>query len=58
MKRSSSVEASNLGNGTETARGMTAADGSNWNNVLSQTANLPDGINSDKSIDSGRSSLA
>ncbi|XP_057422027.1 calpain-type cysteine protease DEK1-like isoform X3 [Lotus japonicus] len=58
LKRSSSVEAGNLGNGTETARGMTAGDGSNGNNAMSQTANLPDGINSDKSIDSGRSSLA
>ncbi|XP_027346143.1 calpain-type cysteine protease DEK1 [Abrus precatorius] len=58
MKRSSSVEAGNLGNAIETGRGMTAGDGSNWNNVPSQTASLPDGINSDKSIDSGRSSLA
>ncbi|KAJ1405412.1 Peptidase C2, calpain, catalytic domain [Sesbania bispinosa] len=58
MKRSSSVEAGNLGNGIEAGRGMAAGDGSNWNNVLSQTASLPDGINSDKSIDSGRSSLA
>ncbi|XP_027916501.1 calpain-type cysteine protease DEK1 isoform X1 [Vigna unguiculata] len=58
MKRSSSVEASNLGNVIETGRAMAAVDGSNWNNVLSQAASFPDGINSDKSIESGRSSLA
>ncbi|KAG5025284.1 hypothetical protein JHK86_021198 [Glycine max] len=58
MKRSSSVEAGNLGNVIEAGRAMAAGDGSNWNNVLSQTTSLPDGINSDKSIDSGRSSLA
>lgn len=58
MKRSSSVEAGNLGNVIEAGRAMVAVDGSNWNNVLSQAASLPDGINSDKSIDSGRSSLA
>ncbi|KAL3020658.1 hypothetical protein AAZX31_05G156100 [Glycine max] len=58
MKRSSSVEAGNLGNVIEVGRAMAAGDGSNWNNVLSQTTSLPDGINSDKSIDSGRSSLA
>ncbi|KAK7318765.1 hypothetical protein RJT34_03472 [Clitoria ternatea] len=58
MKRSSSVEASNLGNVIEAGRGMAAGDGSNWNNFISHTASLPDGINSDKSIDSGRSSLA
>ncbi|XP_020212911.1 calpain-type cysteine protease DEK1 [Cajanus cajan] len=58
MKRSSSVEAGNLVNVIEAGRGMAAGDGSNWNNVLCQTASLPDGINSDKSIDSGRSSLA
>ncbi|KAL1327944.1 calpain-type cysteine protease DEK1 isoform X2 [Arachis hypogaea] len=58
MKRSSSVEASNLGNVIEANRGLAAADTCNWNNAPSQTASLPDGINSDKSIDSGRSSLA
>lgn len=58
MKRSSSVEAGNIGNVIEAGRVMVAGDGSNWNNVLSQTTSLPDGINSDKSIDSGRSSLA
>ncbi|KAK2438390.1 calpain-type cysteine protease family [Trifolium repens] len=58
MKRSSSVEAGNLGNVIEASRGLAAGDGSNWNNVTSQTASLPDGINSDKSIDSGRSSIA
>lgn len=60
MKRSSSVEAGNLGNVIDpsTDRGMAAVDGSNWNNVLSQTTSLLDGIISDKSIDSGRSSIA
>ncbi|XP_028759629.1 calpain-type cysteine protease DEK1 [Neltuma alba] len=58
MKRSSSVEASNLGNVIETGRSMAAAEGSNWNNVLSKSASLQEGINSDKSIDSGRPSLA
>ncbi|KAK7399696.1 hypothetical protein VNO78_10885 [Psophocarpus tetragonolobus] len=58
MKRSSSVEAGNLGNVIEAGRTMAGGDGGNWNNVLSQTASLLDGINSDKSIDSGRSSLA
>ncbi|KAI4344843.1 hypothetical protein L6164_012030 [Bauhinia variegata] len=58
MKRSSSVEASNLGNVIEAGRSMAPVDGSNWNNVLSQTASFPEGMNSDKSIDSGRPSLA
>lgn len=58
MKRSSSVEAGNLGNVIEAVRSMAAAEGSNWNNVLSKSASLREGINSDKSIDSGRPSLA
>lgn len=58
MKRSSSVEAGNLGNVIEAGRSMAAAEGSNWNNVLSKSASLQEGINSDKSIDSGRPSLA
>ncbi|KAI4317449.1 hypothetical protein L6164_025316 [Bauhinia variegata] len=57
MKRSSSIEASNLGNVFEAGRSMAAVDGSNWHN-LSQTASLQEGMNSDKSIDSGRPSLA
>ncbi|KAE9601229.1 hypothetical protein Lal_00023944 [Lupinus albus] len=58
MKRSSSVEAGNLGNVIDASRGVAAVDGSNWNNGLFQTSTFPDGIISDKSIDSGRSSLA
>ncbi|KAJ7980590.1 calpain-type cysteine protease DEK1 [Quillaja saponaria] len=58
MKRSSSVEAGNLGNVIEASRSMTAVDGSNWNNMLCRTESLQEGINSDKSIDSGRPSLA
>ncbi|KAK4608498.1 hypothetical protein RGQ29_002064 [Quercus rubra] len=62
MKRSSSVEAGHLGNVIE-ASGRSMAqctvDGSSWNNVvLCRTASSQEGINSDKSIDSGRPSLA
>ncbi|XP_042517382.1 calpain-type cysteine protease DEK1-like [Macadamia integrifolia] len=56
-KRSSSVDAGPLGidAGCRTAMGET----SNWNNVvLGTTASSHEGINSDKSIDSGRPSLA
>ncbi|KAL0000054.1 hypothetical protein SO802_019656 [Lithocarpus litseifolius] len=62
MKRSSSVEAGHLGNVIE-ASGRSMAqctvDGGSWNNVvLCRTASSQEGINSDKSIDSGRPSLA
>ncbi|PHT26974.1 Calpain-type cysteine protease DEK1 [Capsicum baccatum] len=46
IKRSSSADAGHLGNATVPCTG----DGSTWNNI--------EGINSDKSIDSGRPSLA
>lgn len=46
VKRSSSADAGHLGNATVPCTG----DGSTWNNI--------EGINSDKSIDSGRPSLA
>ncbi|KAM3394293.1 receptor kinase-like protein Xa21 [Capsicum galapagoense] len=46
VKRSSSADAGHLGNATEPCTG----DGCAWNNI--------EGINSDKSIDSGRPSLA
>lgn len=62
MKRSSSVEAGHLVNVIEASgRSITqcATDGSNWNNVVfCRTASSQEGINSDKSIDSGRPSLA
>ncbi|KAE8036931.1 hypothetical protein FH972_009562 [Carpinus fangiana] len=62
MKRSSSVEAGHLGNVIEaSSRSMAqcTVDGGNWNNVvLCRTASSQEGINSDKSIDSGRPSLA
>ncbi|KAJ7955438.1 calpain-type cysteine protease DEK1 [Quillaja saponaria] len=58
MKRSSSVEAGNLGNVIEANRNMAAVDGSNSNNMLCRTASLQERINSDKSIDSGRPTLA
>lgn len=46
VKRSSSADAGHLGNATVPCTG----DGSTWNNI--------EGINSDKSIDTGRPSLA
>lgn len=62
MKRSSSVEVGHLGNVNEACiRSMAqcTADGGNWNNVvLCRTASSQEGINSDKSIDSGRPSFA
>lgn len=62
VKRSSSVEAGNLGNVIEANSRSTAhctGDANNWNNVvLCRTASSHEGINSDKSIDSGRPSLA
>lgn len=62
VKRSSSVEASHLGNVIE-VNGRTVAhcagDANNWNNaVICGTGSSYEGINSDKSIDSGRPSLA
>ncbi|KAI3924358.1 hypothetical protein MKW98_032559 [Papaver atlanticum] len=61
-KHSSSVEVSNLSNGVEatcTSTSQCTVDGSNWNNVvLGGTSGSHEGINSDKSIDSGRPSLA
>lgn len=61
MKRSSSVEAGPLSNVIEASNRGTAqcpADANNWNNVLYRTASSREGINSDKSIESGRPSLA
>ena len=61
MKRSSSVEAGPLGNVVEASNrntGQSAVDANNWNNILYRTASSQEGINSDKSIDSGRPSLA
>ncbi|KAG2675265.1 hypothetical protein I3843_13G154700 [Carya illinoinensis] len=59
MKRSSSVEVGHLGNVIEASRAQCTVDGANWNNVvLCRTASSQEGINSDKSIDSGRPSLA
>ncbi|EXC34521.1 hypothetical protein L484_019118 [Morus notabilis] len=61
MKRSSSVEAGPLSNGVELSNRSTTqcvVDANNWNNILCRTASSHEGINSDKSIDSGRPSLA
>ncbi|KAL6195012.1 hypothetical protein ACLB2K_030634 [Fragaria x ananassa] len=61
MKRSSSVEAGCLGNVVEASNRSTTqstVDANNWNNVLLRTASSHEGINSDKSIDSGRPSIA
>lgn len=57
MKRSSSVEAGHL---EASSRGavQSNADASNWNAVLCRTASSQDGVVSDRSIDSGRPSLA
>lgn len=61
VKRSSSVEAAHLGNIVESGSHCAAqctSDANNWNNaVLCRTASSHEGINSDKSIDSGRPSL-
>uniref|UniRef100_A0A803QA81 Protein DEFECTIVE KERNEL 1 n=1 Tax=Cannabis sativa TaxID=3483 RepID=A0A803QA81_CANSA len=57
MKRSSSVEAGPLGSVTEASNRTTTQDANNWN-ALCRTASSQEGINSDKSIDSGRPSLA
>ena len=62
VKRSSSVEAGHLTNIIEdSSRSMVqcSVDANNWNNlVMYPTASFQEGINSDKSIDSGRPSLA
>ena len=61
VKRSSSAEAGHLGNVIETSSRSTApciGDAGNWNNVMYGTTSSHEGINSDKSIDSGRPSLA
>ncbi|EEF38998.1 calpain, putative [Ricinus communis] len=62
VKRSSSVEAGNLGNIVESGSQCTAQctlDANNWTNaVLCRTVSCHEGINSDNSIDSGRPSLA
>lgn len=61
MKRSSSVEAGPLGNVIEASNRSTAqcpVDANNWNNVLCRTTSSHEGITSDKSIESGRPSLA
>lgn len=61
MKRSSSVEAGCLGNVVEASNRSTTqstVDANNWSNVLLRTASSHEGINSDKSIDSGRPSIA
>ncbi|KAK9169580.1 hypothetical protein Syun_001720 [Stephania yunnanensis] len=60
-KHSSSVEAGHLGNVIEAiSRSTTHGTGeaSNWNNVGGCAASSHEGIHSDKSIDSGRPSLA
>lgn len=55
VKRSSSAEAGNLG----TIAAQCTIDTNNWNNaVLCRTVSSHEGVNSDKSIDSGRPSLA
>ncbi|XP_035546062.1 calpain-type cysteine protease DEK1-like isoform X2 [Juglans regia] len=62
MKRSSSIEPGHLGNVIEvSSRSMAQCTvyGGNWNNVsLGQNASSQEGMNSDKSMDSGRPSLA
>ncbi|OMO61416.1 hypothetical protein CCACVL1_23541 [Corchorus capsularis] len=62
VKRSSSVEAGHLTNIIEDSSKsivQCSADANNWNNlVMYPTASVQDGINSDKSMDSGRPSLA
>ncbi|KAK6925768.1 Peptidase C2, calpain, catalytic domain, partial [Dillenia turbinata] len=62
LKRSSSVEAGHLGSGVETTSRSTAhclGDPNNWNSAaFCGVASSHEGINSDKSIDSGRPSIA
>ncbi|KAJ6427915.1 hypothetical protein OIU84_023340 [Salix udensis] len=61
VKRSSSIEAGPLGNTVDSGNQLAVqctSDSSNWNNVLCRNASCHDGINSDKSTDSGRPSLA
>ncbi|KAL9386177.1 hypothetical protein Peur_019301 [Populus x canadensis] len=61
VKRSSSVEAGPLGNIVDSGNQSTVqctTDASNWNNVLCRNASSHEGINSDKSTESGRPSLA
>ncbi|KAJ6387737.1 hypothetical protein OIU77_026335 [Salix suchowensis] len=61
VKRSSSVEAGPLGNIVDPGNQSTVqytTDSSSWNNVLCRNASSHDGINSDKSTESGRLSLA
>ncbi|XP_017983081.1 PREDICTED: calpain-type cysteine protease DEK1 [Theobroma cacao] len=62
VKRSSSVEAGHLNNIIEdSSRSIVqcSVDANNWNNLVTcPTASFQEGINSDKSIDSGRPSLA
>ncbi|KAI9194919.1 hypothetical protein LWI28_010135 [Acer negundo] len=62
VKRSSSAEAGHLGNIIDASSQNTAqctVDVSHWNHgVLCRTASSHEGINSDKSMDSGRPSLA
>ncbi|KAL5976765.1 Calpain-type cysteine protease dek1 [Asimina triloba] len=61
-KRSSSVDAGHIGNGLEAmcrSSGHCTGDGNNWNNVvLGGPNNSLEGVNSDRSIDSGRPSFA
>ncbi|XP_065878809.1 calpain-type cysteine protease DEK1 [Euphorbia lathyris] len=58
VKRSSSVEAGNIVESVGHCTAQCAIDASNWNNaVLCRTMSSHEGINSDKSIDSGRPSL-
>ena len=61
VKRSSSIEAGPLGNIVDSGNQLAVqctTDSSNWNNVLCRNASCHEGINSDKSTDSGRPSLA
>ncbi|KAK6235751.1 hypothetical protein SCA6_011088 [Theobroma cacao] len=62
VKRSSSVEAGHLNNIIEDSSKsivQCSVDANNWNNLVTcPTASFQEGINSDKSIDSGRPSLA
>ncbi|XP_038724877.1 calpain-type cysteine protease DEK1 isoform X2 [Tripterygium wilfordii] len=62
MKRSSSADGGNLGNiveGNSRSTVQCTVDVNNWNNtILCRNGSSREGINSDKSIDSGRPSLA
>ncbi|KAJ6944989.1 calpain-type cysteine protease DEK1-like [Populus alba x Populus x berolinensis] len=61
VKRSSSIEVGPLGNVVDSGNQLPVqctTDSSNWNNVLCRNASCHEGINSDKSTDSGRPSLA